>query len=69
MSEDNTESTAAENPVVEEVTATAEAATDSKPEQTPEVEKPTKGSECAHPSNTTGYHQKGNDGTCIYCGH
>lgn len=25
--------------------------------------------ECNHPSNTTGHHQKGNDETCIYCGH
>jgi len=37
-------------------------------EETPAVEKPTKGTECTHPSNVTGYHQKAGDGKCIYCG-
>ena len=34
---------------------------------TPEI-KITKGTECKHPSNDTGYHQKSADGKCRYCG-
>ncbi len=37
-------------------------------EEAPAVEKPTKGTECNHPLNDTGYHQKTIDGTCKYCG-
>jgi len=77
MSTENSDSNAAENTTAptEEVEAPVEAPTETEPEpaavETPtaEVAKPTKGSECNHPSNTTGYCQKGPDKTCIYCGH
>ena len=46
-----------EKPVAEEAPA--------KVEETPAA---TKGTECTHPLNDTGYHQKSGDGTCRYCG-
>jgi len=35
---------------------------------TPPEIKSTKGTECTHPLNPSGYHQKSGDGTCRYCG-
>jgi len=71
MSEENTTQPSEE--IVEETTTEPEPTAEStpEPEAAPEPvveEKSTKGTECGHPSNTTGYHQKGGDGTCIYCG-
>lgn len=62
MSEENTTQPIEET--VEETEPTAEPTPE--PEPVTAVEK---GTECGHPGNTTGYHHKGGDGTCIFCGH
>ena len=64
-SEENTAAPSEE--VVEAPPATVEE-TPAEPEATEEKTAPTKGTECKHPSNETGYHHKGSDGKCVYCG-